>query len=291
MRRSALALVSALALLIAACGVDGSSDSGGSGNGNGNGGDDPITTTIAEPPEDPDQFVMDAGNATLDATSFSVEGEANLQVVGQMLQLTSSGSVDYENLVADVEITVDEQGSLSEVGVRADGTVVWVRSEGSAAPEIPDDKTWVEGESSRIAAEESFGPAGLIGVLLAMRGADGTEVTDGEELDGVDTRRYTFTITYAEAVEAAADLAEEFQTSLSLTGADDADLDIEVWIGDDGLVRRFELVIDAGATPISGDYVVELTDVNQDIDAPDAPDEDDVLTGPEAEEILDQLLG
>jgi hypothetical protein len=291
MRRSPLlALVSALALLIAACGVDGSSDSGGNGNGNGSA-DPTTTTTVAEVPDDPDQFVMDAGNATLEATSFSVEGEANLQVAGQMLRLTSSGSVDYQNLVADVEITVDEQGNLSEVGVRADGTVVWVRSEGSAAPEIPDGKTWVEGDSSRIGAAESFGPAGLVGVLLALRGAEGAEVSDGEELDGIDTRRYSFTITYAEATEAAAEMAEEFQTSLSLTGADDADLDIDVWIGDDGLVRRFELVINAGATPISGDYMLELTDVNQEIESPDAPDEDDVLTGPEAEEILDQLIG
>ncbi|CAN5819528.1 hypothetical protein BH23ACT2_BH23ACT2_04470 [soil metagenome] len=287
-RHPFLAFVSALALLVASCGVDDSPSS----DGNGNGGTTTTSpTTIAEPPEDPDQFVMDAGEATLMAESFSVESEANLEVAGQQLQLGSSGSVDYAGLLADVDIFVDQQGDLNEVGIRSDGTTLWVRAEGSGAPEFPDGRTWVEGDTSRIEEGETFGPAGLIGVLLAMRGAEGTEVSDGEELDGVDTRQYAFTITYAEATEAAGDMAEEFGTSLSLTGADDADLNIDVWIGDDGLVRRFELVIDAGGTMISGDYVVELIDVNQEIDTPDAPDEDEVLTGPEAEGILDQLLG
>lgn len=287
------AWLAAAALLIApACSAGGESEEGGGGGGGGRSSTTEAgeTTTTAEVSEDPDQALIDAVDATLETESFTVDGEANLDIASQQLRLTSSGSVDYADLVAGVVIGVDQGGEETEVEIRSDGSTLWVRSDGSGGLELPDGKTWVQGEVSQLEDSDSFAPKNLIGVIIALRAAEGTEAGDTAEIDGVSATSYTTTVDYDAAVEAAGEDREVFESALSLTSEDPVALDIEVHVGDDGIVRRFDLEIDAGSAPLGGDYTIELTDVGEEVDPPEAPDEADTVTGAEAEPFLDQLL-
>ncbi|MCU1497234.1 MAG: hypothetical protein JWM47_1187 [Acidimicrobiales bacterium] len=298
MRRSsplALAVVTAL-LTLAACSTSGSDagdDAGTAGT--------PTTaaapaetttsTTAAELPDDPDQAVADAVDTTLENPAFSVQSEANLDVEERTVVLSTEGSLDYDARIADVRIAIDGgEGQQGDVRLLADGEHVWVAPRGDVGVTMADGKEWAEGEADRLSSSD-FEPVDLVGVIVALRAADGTELGGTEEIDGVEAQEYTTTVTYEDAVDAAGSDADAFQSSLSLTADEPVDLDIHVWIGPDGIIRRFELTIDAPAgVPLGGDYTVELSDVGDEIEPPDAPDADTVLQGPEAEDVLDQLL-
>jgi hypothetical protein len=293
MRRRTAHLALATALVLSACSAGSDSEGGGD---KGQGGTttteaaNDTTTTVAEPADDPDQAVIDAVDATLAVESFRVESDAQLEVGAQEFRLTSSGFVDYADLLADMEITVTGNDQDAAIALLADGTNLWVRADGGASVEIPDGKTWLEGEATLLEQSDNFAQVDLIGVLVALRAAAGTEVGDTEEIGGVETTSYLATIDYQDAVDAAGDDAEAFQSALSLSSEEPVALDVQVWIGDDGIIRRFHLEVDAGGAPLGGTYEVELSEVGEEPEAPEAPDAADVLSGPEAEELLSQLI-
>lgn len=271
-------------LLVAACGVSGSAEQSEAPPT-----EESTTTTTAIVDEDPDQALADAVDATLAATAFTIDTEANLVITGQDVQLTAQGPLDYEGPGASVIISVEAPTGDGEIEIRSDGEKVWVRPEGSSDVGLPDDITWVEGDASRLFESETFEPTGLLGVLIALRAAEDTERLDTVEVDDVEATTYRTTVDYDEAVEAAGDDAEAFEAALSLTAPGSIDLLIDVTVGADGIIRTFSLDIDASTPQIDGDYQVEITDVGEPATA-EAPPEDETLTGPEAEDLLDDLL-
>jgi hypothetical protein len=236
--------------------------------------------------------VLDAAaDETLATTRFSVAFTAALEIAGQQLELTADGRVDYDATVADMTLTVDQDGQSQEVGILADGETAWVSTEGDAGVELPDGATYVAGDAASLAEADTFRPEDLLGVVLVLRSGDDAEAGDTEEVGGVETRQYSWTVVYEDAVEAAGEDGETFSKALSLTGnATDSDLDVDVWVGPDDVVRRLEIDIDGKGDPIGGSYDLDLADVGDEVEAPDAPAEDEVATGPEADALFEQLL-
>ncbi len=297
MRRTTTRL-SALALTVALV-------TGCSGGGDDDGSDDPSSSSAPDtspaatpspeessPPaddRDADQALEDAVDATLANQQFGVAFEAQLQIQEQQLGLTAEGSVDYDATIADVRLGVEQGGETQEVEILADGTTAWVAVAGSQAPPIPGGATYVSGDAATLGASESFRPQDLIGVVIVLRAGDDAEAGEPEEVDGVEARTWSFTVPYEDAVAAAGDDAAAFQSALSLTGgATAADLLVEAAVGPDDVVRRLTISIDGGDLPVGGTYDLELSDVGEDVEAPEAPD--DVATGPEAEALYEQLV-
>lgn len=254
------------------------------GGGSGDDSDDEAKKPSASEAVD---VVHDSVDSTLGVKSMALDTEANFVAAGQELAFGAEGAMDYENMIGEITISTEQGTQDQEIGIRADGEKVWFRVDGSAAAAagaaVPQGKTWAEGDVAVLAESGDADPIDLIGVILALRGAEEVEVGDSKEIDGVPTRQFTTTVAYSEAVEAAGDDREAFATAFSLNGVDDADLDIEVWIGDDGVIRDFDLDLDAGDNPLEANYDVDISDANKDVDVPDAPPTDDVLTGPEAD--------
>ncbi|MDT0203849.1 hypothetical protein [Nocardioides sp. AE5] len=270
MKRSLAALAAASLFLLTACSGD----------------------VEAEKPsaEDAVQVLHDAVDATLGVDSMAIESQADLSVVGQEFGFGVSGQIDYEDLVGDVTMTTEQGAATAGAQILADGTTTWIRPEGSMAP-LPEGKTWASTDVETLAADGSMEPAGLVGVVIALRGASEVEVGDSKEIDGEPARQYRTTIVYADAVEAAGDDREAFNSSMSLTGVDDADLVIEVWIGNDGVIRDFSLEIDSHGKPVGGTYDLAITKVGKKVNAPDAPPSDEVLDGPEGAAWIAQMMG
>lgn len=252
---------------------------------------DPTSEAQQSDDREPAEVLHAAVDASLAAPSFSIDNRADLEVGTDRLVLDIDGAVDYEALIADATIGIDQSGTTGEVEMLSDGELLWVRSEGQGVSRFPDGVTWIEGDAERLSDNPSFEQAGLMGVVIVLRGAEDVEEGDTSEMDGVTVRQFTTTIAYQDAVEAAGDDAEALASSFSLTGgATVADLDVEVWVGDDDVVRSFDLEIDGGDLPVGGTYAFTLEDVGGDVTPPEAPADEDVLRGPEADTFLDQLM-
>lgn len=236
------------------------------------------------------EVVHDAVDTTLALDSLEVDSEFDAEAMGQEFTLGVEGEIDYEELVGDVVFSQEQQSQSGELEIRTDGEAMWVRVDGDGFPTIPDGKSWVEGDTSQLAEADSTKPVDLVGVVIALRAAEDVEVGDSKDFDGTAARQYTTTVTYAETVEAAGEDATDYQEAFNLTGADDAELKIEAWIDDDGVIREYHLDIEAGDKPIDGTYDVQIGDPNGSVDKPDAPPSEDVLTGPQADAMLKQML-
>ncbi len=303
MRRFQLVLLLAVLLVGSSCGVTGQDDTGGRGGGGATTTEETTTTeqptttdeatTTTELPGDGAEvaaLLVEAADATLATERMTIDSEAVLGVGQQTLRLAVDGSVDYATTEAVVTLTFEQAGETQEIEVRSDGDRAWIRAEGADSPPFPDGRTWVLGDAERLTAGDNFSQSGLIGVLLALRATTDAEAGDTEEIDGVETRRYTTSVLYDDAVDAAGSDAQAFTAALSLTGSSDIALEIDVWVGEDGVIRRFQLAVDT-TDPLSGTYDIEITGVGDEVADVDEPDEDDVVTGAEAEDLLDQLIG
>ena len=149
---------------------------------------------------------------------------------------------------------------------------------------IPVETTWIAFESEQSAAD--FGVSELTtspaDFLALLRGVDDdAEIVGSEIINGVSTIHIHGSLSVLEAI-AAAPPEERAAVEEALAGLDPSDLvdmsvelfDIDVWIGDDGLVRRMILDMDdlaamdeTGATP-EGAYMrlaFEFSDYGDDV--------------------------
>lgn len=292
-RRLAPLLVPFL-LLLAACGVEAGDEVASGGTG---------TTTQGSPPGDAeagaeapgerteaDRVLSDAADATTGLDAFRSEATASLQIMGQDLELHGSGAMDFAELVGSFRTSVTTPSDEIDVEVRSDGATMWLKPKGSAI-ELPRGKAWVATTPEWLDDDHSLGAPSLLGVSLALKGSAGAIEGETKEIDGVEATEYTTTIGYDDVLAALGPDAPTFRRALSLEAPEPPDLDITVWIGSDGIVRDLHLVIVSdGAFAIGGTYDLSVRDVGEPVAEPDAPPADEVLTGPEAERIVQQLL-
>ncbi len=238
-----------------------------------------------------ERVLDDAVDASLASRRFTVDLEARLDIEGRELGLTAEGRVDYDAVVADLSLGVEQQQGTTVAQILSDGERVWVSLEGDQAPDFPGGARYVQGDADQLATATTFAPESLLGVLHVLRGAEDVEQGDGEDVDGVEARVFTYTVSYLDAVDAAGDDADAFEAAFNLTGdATGADLDIEVAVGPDDVVRRFALEIVGGELEVSGTYDLTLEAVGDDVAAPDAPPRRQVASRADSAEPLEQLL-
>ena len=170
----------------------------------------------------------------------------------------------------------------------ADGEDLWVATT-DVTP--PNGAEWLQGEADQLRTSD-FQPIGLIGTIVLLRAAQDTTLeNESDSIGGVESQAYRTTMTYDEAVDAAGDDAEAFQSAFSIDYSEPVELDVTVWIDDDGIVRQMYVEIDpADDTPVDGTYDLTL-DVPDAIEPPEAPDPETVATGPEAERMLEDITG
>jgi hypothetical protein len=257
------------------------------------------STSAAAPGTDPDREVIAAVDATLAAPSFTMSTVVDLTTGPRKSHLVASGSVDLPLLIVDMAVSLESGSQKGESETRANGTNVWVRAENDGVNELdlPDGKLWVEGEAARLTELTSFdqGTLDLLGVLLTLRAADGTEMTGTDSLDNTKVTRYRTSLTYEDAVAAAGPDTDALKQALSLEAETPVILNIDVAIGSDGVIREFVLTSDTGSDADSAglvvDYRASLTNVGLAVDAPEPPPRDETVTGRQAETILDGRSG
>jgi len=245
-----------------------------------------------------DAVFLSAVDRSTDISTIRVRYESTSRSDGEVLQtgggeaIFAPGAVSFTFTMGGFRGEVDGSDELSYELRFVDGTVYMrmpdVRPE-VAGEDLPDAEwiTYADGEMDEMAAQLDQLDFGA--TLQALR--DGAEVTeDGREtIAGVATTKYVGTTTLRSFMVAQGTSAEQFEEEAADFGPGlDKPMPLTVWIGDDGLVRRFDYTMGAGGFETTQSMTVLEYGLEVDITAPPA---ELTMSAEEFETLQDQTAG
>lgn len=211
-----------------------------------------------------------AADATV-ATSSKVEITMTMTVRGQELRMVGTGAADPVNkrmslsfdmrelLLEAMEasgepIPPESEALLSEpMTMLVDGNVMYMRFPAFAELLGPG-KEWIKIDLSKASGVEDVfgsgsGASDPAAMLQFLRGAGDVTEVGREEIRGAQTTHYRGSYTLRQALDAAPEAqrtdVQKAMDNLGLTDeAFDQPIPYDVWIGDDGFVRRFDMKMD-----------------------------------------------
>ena len=206
---------------------------------------------------------------------------------GETFEVVGTGAYDADNQRMTMEMDLGSAlGGLGAAGEGApdepmqmvvDGSTVYLRA--PLFELLGGEDTWLS-----LSAEDLGGTASDLGlgsgsydpskILDSLRGVTGEpEAVGTESVRGVETTRYTADLDLAEAVDAAPeDQREMIEAQLDQLG--ETSISVDVWVDDDGLVRRMQLDM-GGMLGGTATLTIELFDYGQPVDI-EVPSPDDV---------------
>ncbi len=214
---------------------------------------------------------------------FALGAEGAFDSVGERAQMT----VDLSSLASMLESFGDALGGNMAGGTGSpddwkldlimDGDVVYAKVPPFASAQVPGGKSWIKGDLqtlSRAGGDAvdlgSLGGSDPRDVLEVLKAVSGTIETVGRESQrGVDTTHYRATLDLAalmrlgagkQAAAALGDLDQLLEQS-GLTS-----IPIDVWVDDDGLLRRMDLAFSMsqpGQGEASASITLELFDYDE----------------------------
>jgi hypothetical protein len=234
------------------------------------------------------ETIANAAKATSEAGGSRMEMNLTMATPGgEDIEMTGQGVMDMAGkrgrLTVDLSQVPGGQGELEQV---FDGFVIWMRMpvfEG----QLPDGKSWVRLDIEEVSKEygvdiSQFPQAGNdpTKMLDYMRAAGDVEKEGEEGVRGVPTTHYAATVDFRDYPELApesqrAEAEKSIDRLIELAGQHE--FDVEVWIGNDDLVRRMRM--EMPMNPPGGqdlDMVIdyELYDFGTDVDIAPPPADD-----------------
>jgi hypothetical protein len=196
--------------------------------------------------------VASAADRTLDKGTgrFDLQTAFTLPLLGRAT-VSGEGSFDNAKQAMDVTLNVNGIGAgmPTSVELRLLQQAMYVQLEGlPAGGQLPNGKSWVKVDLERALKKLGVDLANLgvgqspTGVLAQLRGSTNTQKVGTETVDGVRTTHYRGTVDVQDALDQAT--AKERKTLQRLLdeakahGVDATSTTFDVWVGDDGLVRR-----------------------------------------------------
>jgi hypothetical protein len=265
---AALACAVALGLGTAGCG----SDSPGGG----------AALPAADPPKveqpklDPVAAVRDAADKTRSAGSSRLTMEINATTGGQAIEISAKGAFDYKNGIGELQLSLPAQTGLKGVTLRQIITKKALYLAG--VPGLAEGK-WIKVPVDQL--DRAGGSGGLTSndpsaVLEMVRGvSDDVKEVGKATVRGEQTTHYRGKIDLKKAVASAPAETRE-QVKQYLKQADTAKVPFELFVDDDGrlrkLVQEFELEGLDGSGAVEMELTLELYDygVKVDVDEPPA---------------------
>lgn len=172
------------------------------------------------------------------------------QTADGSLRMIGEGVVDFENQAGSTTM----QGPLGEVEVRTIGGTAYQRMPEAFRAQMPGQKPWIRMDLDEMMREQygaslselqgnaSNDPAQQLGYLRGV--SDSVEEIGSEEIRGVQTTHYRAEVDLEKAAaeqegEPARQAYEKLEQQLG-----QSTLPVDVWIDDEGLVRRYEMSMD-----------------------------------------------
>jgi hypothetical protein len=206
--------------------------------------------------------VASAATKTSETGSSRVEFKISMDVAGESVDMTGSGAFDYRDPRGNLIFEMD----LPEVGemrmeMRMIGTKMYMRMPAELAGEaLPEGKEWLGLDLDKALDEMGMGGIDLTAqqdpakMLQYLRAAGAEVREDGSaSVRGVETTRYVGEMDFRKALEAGLEesgLSKKEQEQARdgmreiLDQLESGKIPIEVFIGDDGLLRRLVMKMD-----------------------------------------------
>lgn len=220
-----------------------------------------------------------APEAAVEAGTGRFEMTTSIAEAGEAFELRATGAFDED--AGRVAMEMDLGAMLAELAESTgetlppgfdepfhfvvDGTTVYLRVPMLEA--LTGTSGWLSATPEDLG--QSGASLGLNGgydasaLLDTLRGvADDVEVAGQEEVRGVETTKYTATVSLVRALEQApVDERERLEAQLDQLGAGDANVPVEVWVDAEGRPRRMTMRFDGllPSTAATGEATVSMT--------------------------------
>jgi hypothetical protein len=222
--------------------------------------------------------VAEAATSTADAGSFRFSYTLTAALGDAQTPDASTGTGTYDAQSRRLALSFDAGGGrIHVVADLAAKRALYVR--------LPSQERWLKLDVDRMPglygldlgdlSPSHWSAQELLSSLKQV--GDSTKVGE-EELDGVSTTHYRVEVDPKKLIEKQPDAPRQSaEKALEKSGIETVPVD--VWVGDDGLLRRISLNVDGGAsTPFSLKARLDLTDYGSDVHV-DLPPADQVLGG------------
>jgi predicted small lipoprotein YifL len=236
--------------------------------------------------------VASAASKTTEAGSSRVAFETTMQFFGKDMSFSADGLFDYDDSTGSMTLDVGSILPIAGVGqfeLRIVDEKIYMRLPSLMGLGLPTDKEWVSLEPGKALEGAGFGgfdpssmqqdPAQLLRLLRAS-----SEVTEAgtARIRGVETTRYTAKLDLRKSIEASAEeleLTAEQRALLRQAAEQLVDqvetetLPVEVYIDDDGLLRRLalDLSMSAEGQRLSMKQTTDFYDFGVDVDVKAPP--------------------
>ena len=202
------------------------------------------------------ELVASSAAATQDAGSANMAMEMRMAGGPQEMTITATGAFDFDSGRGAMTMNLGDMGAqmgLGEVEMRTDGTIMYMKMPAQMNPPTP----WV-----KMDLETAAGAQGLGGVsqfnnndprqtLEMLRGVADVEEVGAEDVRGTATTHYTATVDLNKALEeASGESKKALQQQLDMLGT--SEMPMDVWIDDEGLLRRQEVTMDLSNVDTGG---------------------------------------
>jgi hypothetical protein len=294
-RRVAAALVIG-ALFIGACGGGGDDQSGDAGTG-AEGSGEFTAESIRALADDSDEaqtyaFDMDVAFTGLSAVEGVPEGtpdEVNVTVTGATDLAASKTTIDLD--LTEVMSLLPGGADAGESTIRAviDGEDAYINLGAMGAPYGIDGSKWIKttldevnaavGGVSGSGSPSATNPASFTDLFRGVDADEDVEVQGREEVRGEQVTHLIANANVAAAIAAApAEQKDAVEAQFGALGVDEVPL--HVWLGDDGIPRRLELIAERGQFAslqgVGMTVVIEPYDVGKPVTV-EVPAEDDLV--------------
>ncbi|HVM16520.1 MAG TPA: hypothetical protein VM290_02965 [Gaiellaceae bacterium] len=245
------------------------------------------------------ESLSQVADRTRDEGSSRMDFAATVQVQGETVEMSGEGVFDYEANRGTMTMQVPEAGEMELV---VDGTVYYMRfPDGDAG--LPEGKRWVRFDVAELSGVQGGRPQQLqqqnpAEMLEYLRASDAEpEEVGTEEVRGVETTHYRAQLDLERAIEQQLqELPEEqrerqrqaMRQQLELLSQ--TTVPVEVWVDEDGLLRRMTLVMTMQVPAQEGEPVemrmtqrMELYDYGVEVDV-EPPPAAEVVDAAELEE-------
>jgi hypothetical protein len=222
-----------------------------------------------------------AASKTTETGTYKADTTASMEVSGQSVEMQGTGEFDSKAQRGHMSFITSIAGQKLDMEMVFAIPVVYIRYPAGLLPGVPEGKPWVKLDLEKLGRQAGLDLGQLMQAgqsdpsqgLQYLKGAEDIEAVGDEEVRGVQTTHYTGLVDLRRLAEEDPALKESTDQLIEQTGI--TRIPVEVWIDDDGLVRRMKQTMHAAAggqgIPMDMTTTTELYDFGTDVSVEEPP--------------------
>jgi hypothetical protein len=228
----------------------------------------------------PQDAVVLAASKTNDAGTYKADITGSVDVAGQSIDMAGTGEFDGAQQRGNMSYTMSLNGQDMDMEMVFAYPAIYMHFPPELAP-LPGGKTWVKMDLEKLGQQAGFdfgqimqaGQSDPSQGLDFLRGATGVQAVGDEDVRGVATTHYTGVVDLQSLGAKSPELKAQVDQLVERSGI--SRVPIEVWIDDEGFVRRMKQSFEGNGTlPMNMTMTTEFYDFGTDVSVEEPPADD-----------------